>query len=188
MADRLTIRDERRFTRYANSIPGMNIRKVLLDIHSKSEALMIVDYIGGDRQRFGELMSVFFEGNYGLMQRASWPISRCAERWPELVHPYLERLIEQLRRADVQNATKRNVVRLLQYIDIPPKLQGKVYSYCVDLVDDVGEPIAVRAFALTVAAKIALHEPDLKNELRLIVEQHLEHTSAAFHKRAQALF
>lgn len=165
----------------------MNIRQALLDVHSKRQAMAIVDHIGGDRDRFGELMSLFFEGEYRLTQRAAWPISHCAERWPELVRPYLKRLIEQLPRGDVHDAVKRNIARLLQHVDIPPELRGKVYSYCVDLVDDVDEPVAVRAFALTVAAKIASDEPDLKKELGLIVEQHLNHTSAAFHKRARAI-
>jgi len=45
----------------------------------------------------------------------------------------------------------------------------------------------VRAFALTVAARIAKSEPDLMNELRLIVKKHLPHTTVAFQKRAREI-
>ncbi len=83
------------------------------------------------------------------------------------------------------NAVKRNIARLLQYVEIPRRLAGKVYSHCLDLIDDAYEPVAVRAFALTVAARIAESEPDLMNELRLIVKKHLPHTTAAFQKRAR---
>jgi hypothetical protein len=87
----------------------------------------------------------------------------------------------------VSDAVKRNIARLLQHVEIPRRLAGKVYAHCVDLIDDADEPVAVRAFALTVAARIAKSEPDLMNELRLIVRKHLPHTTAAFQKRAREI-
>ena len=87
----------------------------------------------------------------------------------------------------MHDAVKRNVVRLLQYIEIPKRLVGRVYAHCVDLIDDAYQPVAVRAFALTVAARIAKSEPDLLNELRLIVSKHLPHTTVAFQKRAREI-
>jgi hypothetical protein len=87
----------------------------------------------------------------------------------------------------MHTAVKRNVVRLLQYIEIPKRLIGRVYSHCVDLIDDAYQPAAVRAFALTVAARIAKSEPDLMNELRLIVSRRLPHTTAAFQVRAREI-
>ena len=111
----------------------------------------------------------------------------CVERRPELIRPYLPKLLDCLERDDMHNAVKRNVARLLQYVQIPRRLAGKVYSHCVDLVDDAYEPVAVRAFALTAAARIAKSEPHLMNELRLVVRKHLPHTTAAFQKRAREI-
>lgn len=111
----------------------------------------------------------------------------CAERHPKLIQPYLPKLLDCLERDDMHTAVKRNVVRLLQYIEIPKRLTGRVYSHCVDLIDDAYQPVAVRAFALTVAARIAKSEPDLMNELRLIVSKHLPHTTAAFQVRARKI-
>jgi len=162
----------------------MDIGEALQAEHSKRNTTAIVEYIGGDPERFAELMKIFFEGEYRPTQRAAWPMSVCVEQHPELISPYLSKLVDQLTRSDVHDAVKRNIVRLLQYIDIPEKLRGKVYSHCVDLIDDTGEPVAVRAFALTVAIKIAAGETALLDELRLIAKAHLPHTSVAFHKRA----
>lgn len=165
----------------------VDIRDALLAEHSKRQTMAIVEYIGDDANKFKELLTIFFEGEYRLTQRAAWPISYCAEQNPALIRPYLAKLVDQLERDDIHNAVKRNVVRLLQYIGIPNNLLGKVYSHCVDLIDDLNEPVAVRAFALTVAIKIAKAEPDLLNELRLLVKKHLPHTSVAFHKRARKI-
>lgn len=165
----------------------MDIRQAILAVHSKDQAMKITGYIGDDPERFAELVGIFFAGDYRTMQCAAWPINHCVERNPELVYPYLERLVDMLARKDVHNAVRRNVARLLQYVEIPEELQGKVYSLCVDLVDDTEEPVAVRVFALTVAARIAEFEPDLLGELKLIVKKHLPHATAAFHSRARRI-
>jgi hypothetical protein len=163
----------------------MDIRQALMAEHSKRQTMAIVEYIGDDDRRFADLMKIFFAGEYRLTQRAAGTMNYCAERRPELIRPYLPKLLDCLKRDDAHDAVKRNVVRMLQYVEIPPRLAGKIYSHCVDLVDDAYEPVAVRAFALTVAARIAKSEPDLMNELRLIVLKHLPHATAAFQKRAR---
>jgi len=163
----------------------MDIREALMAIHSKRQAMAIVEFIGDDAQHFAELMKIVFAGEYRLTHYAAGIMGYCVERRPELIRPYLTKLLDCLKRDDLHDAVKRNVVRLLQYVEIPRGLAGKVYAYCVDLVDDACEPVAVRAFALTVAARIAKPEPDLMNELRLIVRKHLPHTTAAFQKRAR---
>lgn len=165
----------------------MEIRQALLTEHSKRQTMAIVEYIGEDTNRFAELMKIFFAGEYRLTQRAAWPMNYCAELHPQLIQPYLPKLIDCLKQTDAHDAVKRNIVRLLQYVEIPSKLRGKVYSHCVDLIDDPNEPVAVRVFALTVAARIAKAQPALLNELRLIVKQHLPHTTIAFQKRASAV-
>lgn len=165
----------------------MDIRYALRSEDSKRQTMAIVEYIGVDATKFNQLMDIFFEGEYRLTQRAAWPLSYCAEHHPELIQPYLGKLIDLLKAKDVHDAVKRNIVRLLQYIEIPKSFRCKVYSHCVDLIDDISEPVAIRAFALTVAAKIAKSESDLLKELRLIVKKHLSHTTVAFHKRAREI-
>ena len=154
-------------------------------VHSKQQAVAIVEFIGDDPKRFAELMKLFFAGEYRLTQCAAWPMSYCVEQHPELIRPYLSKLIGCLERDDQHDAVRRNVLRLLQYIEIPNRLAGKVYAHCIDFIDDPDQPIAVRAFAMTVAARIAKSEPDLLNELRLIVSKHLPHSTAAFRVRAK---
>lgn len=165
----------------------MDIRQALMAGHSKQQTMTIVEFIGDNPKRFAELMKLFFAGEYRLTQCAAWPMSCCAERHPELILPYLPKLLDCLGREDMHDAVKRNVMRLLQYIEIPRRLTGRVYAHCVDLIDDACQPVAVRAFALTVASRIAKSEPNLLKELRLIVSKHLPHTTAAFRQRAKEI-
>jgi hypothetical protein len=165
----------------------MNLRETLRAEHSKASTLRIVGYVGNDADRFAELIGIFFEGEYRLTQRAAWALNYCAERHPELVEPYLEKLVDLLKEKQAHNAVPRNVARMLQFVEIPEELLGKAYSHCVDLFDDEREPIAVRVFALAVATRIAKREPELINELQMIVKKHLPHASAGIRSRAREI-
>lgn len=165
----------------------MDIHQALLSEHSKRQTTAIVDYIGDDPDRFAELMRLFFAGDYRLTQRAAWPMNYCAVNHPQLIQPYLPKLLELLQCDNQHDAIKRNLARLLQYVDIPKKLHAQVYSLCVELVDNPQEPIATRVFAMTAAARIAKKHPDLWSELQLIVASHLPHATAAFRSRAKTI-
>ena len=163
----------------------LDIRSALLAEHSKRQTMAVVRYIDADPERFAELMKLFLGDTYRLSQRAAWAVNYCAEHTQELVKPYFGKLVEQLERDDAHPAVRRNVARMLQFVDIPKRLDGRVFDACYNLVDDAEQPVAVRVFALTVAAKIAQNQPELLNELRLIAAKHAPHTTIAFRVRAK---
>ena len=163
----------------------MNIREELLASHSKAQTIKIVEFIGSDRERFSELMAIFFGGPYRLTQRAAWPMNYCVQSHPELIGPYLNKLLDFTERDDVHDAVRRNAMRLLQYVIVPPRLKGRVYELCLELISDQKQPVAVKAFAITTARKRAETEPSLMQELALVVREQLPHNSIAFAKRAR---
>src|SRR4051794_13051681 len=112
--------------------------------------MKIVAYVGSDPARFKELMANFLGNTYRVSQRTAWAVSFCAEHHGELVKPYFGRLVEQLEREDAPVAVRRNVARLLQFVDIPPRYRGRVFDACYNLVDDASQPVAVKVFAPTV--------------------------------------
>ncbi len=163
----------------------MNIREALNTEYSKNQTLKIVEYIGDDELKFAELVEIFLEGEYRLTQRSVWSFSYCVENNPHFVKPYLENFVNHLTRNDAHDSVKRNIVRMLQFIEIPEDLLDKVYSPCLDIIDNPKEPIATRAFAITVAEKIAKAEPELIKELQLVFNQHFKHSSPVFQSRAK---
>lgn len=163
----------------------MNIREALLEVHSKTQAIKIADYVGDDPTRFADLMKQLLGPVYRLSQRAAWPVSYCIERHPELVKPYFNVLIKQLERDDAHVAVKRNVARLFQFVDIPKRYQGRVFDACYNLLADPAEPVAVRVFSMTVAAKLAENELELLDELRLVAAKYPQAATAGFRSRAR---
>lgn len=162
----------------------MDIRKELLKEHSKRQTSKVVKYIGDDPQRFKVLVKAFLEGPYRVTQRAAWPLAYCVQDHPPLITPHLKQVIAMLDKPGVHDAVKRNVVRLLQDIEIPKKFYGKLADRCFKLMDPK-EAIAIRVFAMTVLAKIAQAEPDLQKELKIVIEDQLPYASAGYLSRAK---
>jgi hypothetical protein len=163
----------------------MDIREALLEVHSKAQATKIADHVGNDTERFAELMKQLLGPVYRLSQRAAWPVSYCIERHPEFITPYFGVLIKQLEREDSHVAVKRNVARLLQFVEIPKRYQGRVFEACYNLLADPAEPVAVRVFSMTVAAKLAKGQPELLDELRLVANKYPQAATAGFRCRAR---
>ncbi len=162
----------------------MNIEKTLLAVHSRAQADKIVRYIGRDSQRFKILLELFLKGEYRIAQRAAWPLGICAEKAPELIKPYLGRLINNLKKP-VHDAVKRNTMRILQEVEIPTTLMGKTADICFHYLSTPSEAVAIRAYSITVLLNIVKKYPDLKTELQLTIGEQMPYASAAFLSRAR---
>lgn len=162
----------------------MNLEAEILKEHSKKQTLKIVDYIGNDKHRFATLMDLFLEGGYRITQRSAWAVSCCAEKHPELIIPWLEKIIDNLGKP-LHDAVKRNTVRILQDLDIPEKLQGKVADKCFHFLASRKEPVAVKVFSMTVLGNLCIKEPALANELKLLIEEQLPYATPGFLSRAR---
>ena len=62
----------------------MDIKNALLKARSKATCNRIVRYVGQDKQRFAELIDLFFNGDKVVSQWAGWPMSYCVQHHPEL--------------------------------------------------------------------------------------------------------
>ncbi|WP_205511409.1 hypothetical protein [Longitalea arenae] len=165
----------------------MDLLKAIQKEHSKAQCEKIVRYVGGDKTRFAELMQLFLKGDYRVTQRAGWPLSICVEKHPELITPYFKQLLPLLKKPDVHIAVVRNTVRLLQFVAIPKTYHGELMNTCFEFVADPQTAPAVKASALTILENLSVLYPDIKPELKLIIEERWPYESAAFHTRARKI-
>jgi hypothetical protein len=163
----------------------MDLETEILKEHSRRHADRIATWVGNDRKRLSQLMKLLLTGEYIVTQRAAWAVGICSDRHPEMIKPYLRRMVSRMQEPGVHDAVKRNVVRILQTADIPRNLLGTVASVCFEYLSDPYASIAVRACSMTVLARIAQQEPDIARELRLVIEQHLPYGTGAFQSRAR---
>lgn len=164
----------------------MNLREAILEEHSKSQMLRIVDYIGKNANRFHELMQLFLYNEYRVSQRAAWAVSNCIQRNPSFAKKYLHVLLDNLQNP-VHDAVVRNTVRILDMIEIPEKQHPQVMNICYEYIASAGTPVAVKAFSLSVLHKLSQKHPELKNELKILIEDQLPTATPAFKSKAKKI-
>ena len=167
----------------------MNIREELLKdkLHLKEHALKITAFACSSSKNFKVLMQCFLSDEYRLAQRAAWSVSWAAKKNPDLIYPYIKELVELLPRKDVHNAVIRNSVRILQQIEIPENLHGELMNYCFMFIESPATPIAIKAFSLTTLFNLSKTYPEIKNELKLIIEEQWNNETAAFKSRGKQI-
>lgn len=157
----------------------MDLRKEILREHSKAQAIQIAHYIGDDKQRFGSLMHLFLNDEYRVCQRSAWVVSIIAENSPELLLPFIQPMLENLKNNN-NHAVVRNTVRVLNHLkEIPESSIGLATSICFDFLSNPSKPIAIRVFSIHFLYKICVKEPDLKEELQILLEDILPYASPA---------
>jgi hypothetical protein len=167
----------------------MNIKNALLKdkILDRKKALSIAEFASSSPKCFKELMQCFLANEYRLAQRAAWSVSWAARKKPELIKPYIKDLVAQLSRTDVHNAVIRNSVRVLEETEIPESLHGDVMNACFGFIEKPSVPVAIKAFSLTTLFNLSKYYPEIKGELKLIIENNWNNESAAFKSRGKKI-
>lgn len=165
--------------------PIVELRDTILQEHSSAQRDKIIEWVGNDQKRFDELIALFLGDEYRVTQRAAWPLSHISIAHPNLVGKHLEKLVENLRNPNLHNAVKRNTTRLLAELTIPQKLHGEVMDRCFRFIEDVNEPVAVKAHALSILHDLSKQYPDILPEVRAIIFSQLEYQTPAFKVRAR---
>lgn len=166
----------------------MDLRKQLLAEHSRANCDKIVRWVGGEQDRFDALFDIFCCNEYRLAQRAAWPVSYAVEAHPALIKKQFKRLVENMEKAGVHVAVKRNSIRVLQDITIPKNYHGRVMNACFAFIADPAEAAAVKAFAIRVLENLADQYPDIIPELTTTLEESYANETPAFRSRANAFF
>lgn len=163
----------------------MDLRKQLLKEHSKENTAEIVGYVQDHPETVDELMDIFLNGTYRLIQRSAWVVGDLGRTNPEWIKPYIPQMIEHLKTPDLHVAVRRNTMRYLQEIEVDEVYWGDLLDVALKLLSQRDETVAVKVFSMTVAFNIIKHIPELKDELRMIIEDQLPYGTAGFKSRGQ---
>ncbi len=163
----------------------MHIQEELIREHSKPLTMRIVQYIGDDKTRFKELMTIFLGDSYRLTQRAAWPLAFCSIAHPELIKPYQKELLHKLTEPNQHDAVKRNILRIWVEQMPPENLWGELFDICYVFARSKDEPGAIKAFSLHVMGNITKQFPELATELRALVEDLMPMGTPAIQSRGK---
>lgn len=165
----------------------MNIRDELLQEHSRKQALRIAEYAILSKKNFKELMECFLSQEYRIAQRAAWSVSCAALQQPEMIKPFIKDLVACLQLTDLHPALIRNALRILEEIEIPEKFQGEVMHACFGFIENPATPVATKAYSLTILFNLSRQYPEMRQELKLMIEENFDNETAAFKSRGKKI-
>ncbi len=162
----------------------MSLKAQILGVKRKNDAQQIAHQIVQGIYPIEDLMALFFAEDWVICQKASWPLTMVADQDPQLLLPYVPQMIEHLDRAH-HDAVIRNTIRTWQVMNLPQDLEGPIYDKCFEYFADPQYAVAIRVFAMTVCANIAMRHPSLAQEIIPIIEDNWDHGTAAWRSRGK---
>jgi hypothetical protein len=165
----------------------LDLKDEILKLHSKVHALKIAAYACSSARHFKELMKCFMSDDYRLAQRAAWSVSWAARKKPVMIRPYVKDLVTVLEKKEVHDAVIRNSLRVLEDVDIPAEHHGVIINACFNFLEKPGYPLAFKVYSMTIIAKLSAIYPEIKQELKLIIEENLDNGTPAFKSRGKKI-
>lgn len=147
--------------------------------------MLLVRWIGQDAGRLAALLEIFLGNDHRLTQRSAWVMRYVGEPAPGLLAPWFTQMMAMLRRTEVHAAVQRNVLNVFEAIDVPKTVQDELADRCFQYLADPQAAAALRASAITILDKTCQQVPELRPELRLLLEEYPEPGPASFQSRAR---
>lgn len=158
----------------------MDIRTELLREHSARQTRRLTDYASAHPTGLAQLLQLFWYGEARERQLAADVLGWVGQRRPRWLVPHLPGLLAAAQPATGQHpAVRRAVTRVLQYVPVPEEWQALAFDTCLRLLGSPAEPVAVRAYALSAAARLATPYPELARELLAVAESAVATSSSA---------
>ena len=164
----------------------MTLKEELLDDFSKVQMVRLSHRIGSNQEDFDEVINLFLSKNDKVSSRAAWLLSHCCDDHPWLVDKHIGSIILNLQNK-INDAVKRNTLRVLQLKQIPEDLHGVTAEVCFKFLNSGKEPIAIKAHAMTILFNIVKIYPELKEELKVSIEDQFPFGSAGFKNRGKKI-
>lgn len=147
------------------------LKEMLNRMMSISEA----DWMAMSAAENPEILRKLFDYSDGkdhkLAFRASWILSKLCDRQPEILVPWLTKIIDYIIHTS-NESVERSFLRILSLQDLSRLnhyYQGLIADHCFRALNSGFSAIAVKAYSMEIIYKLAVIYPDLANELSVCV-------------------
>ena len=150
--------------------------KELIDSWENLEYL--VTEIAGNPEYYKLLIELAFYDTHPKSWRAAYLVDKINDNHPTLLHPFLSEMIDQVL-IEKSSGKKRHFLKLISLNNLTEVQQGFLFDFCIETLKSGKEPAAVRVHAMQILQNIAFKEPELIQEVLLIIEDEMENHSTA---------
>jgi len=163
----------------------MNFESILSTFPGKEAAVLIAKEIANNPGQMPKLWE-FATSSHERSWRATWLMDKVYDEAPELIRPYIPQMIQMIPNLECQSK-QRQFLKLISAEALPKTISGDFINRCFDLLISNATPVAVRVYAMQILFNFSEQEPDIKNELALVIEEFMSDGSAGFKCRGKRI-
>jgi hypothetical protein len=160
----------------------MNFKGQLLSELSRKNIDYVIHVVGDNQVFFDEIVELMLNEKASLSMRAAWVVEGACLKYPSLIFPHLDKVIESLQ-GDNHPGMQRNITKILSRIEIPEKWHGFLVDLCFKWISDPECTVAVKVYSMQILENMVKIYPELKSELRDVIEDQFNKNSAGFKSR-----
>ncbi len=151
--------------------------------HSRAQAVMIADIIIQKPFLLDELLEIIFTEKEPLSRRAAWALRFIHERDVRLLDNYFPIIIIKL--PEIESvAIQRNFLYLLANSNIPEFYHARLLEFTSIVLLNTSSSVASLIYSIDIFFNISKSEPDLLNELKLMIEMLLPVATAGVRSKS----
>jgi 8-oxo-dGTP diphosphatase len=166
-----------------------DLQQIVNNMMSKQEAEWVAASAIDNPAVINKLFEYSLSSDKRLAFRASWTLSKVCDRFPEIIYPYLEQIVENLNKLD-NESTLRSFLRIISLSDLErlnAHKQGLLTDLCFNKLNSGFSAIAVKAYTMDILYKLSLIYPGLANELFTSITVLMEDGSAGITARGRTI-
>jgi hypothetical protein len=167
----------------------MNFRDQLLAELSKRNTDYIASVVDRDEKLFKEVFELILTNEEYVSGRAAWVIETLWLKYPEMIDPYINDMIDFLPISKYDNQ-KRHFTKILStrnLRDLDEERLGILIDRCFTWLEDPIYPTAVKMFSMQIIYNYVQIEPVLATELIAIIENQFNDSTPGFKNRGEKL-
>ena len=146
----------------------MQLRDLLEAENSRANTDFALGIILQKPELLDELVELIFLKQEPISRRAIWVLDIYDENHPDLIKPYIGKIIDKLS-FEGHDAYRRHSLRILSRHEIPDAKEVNVFDFCLKTVTG-NEATAPKFHAINILFRFAQKEPGLKHELIAAIE------------------
>jgi 8-oxo-dGTP diphosphatase len=159
--------DELSIPSLSSTYDDADLQKVVNNMMGMKEAEWVAASAIENPAIFVKLFEYSYSSDQKLAFRASWTLTKVCDKYPEIIYPYLQQIVETL--GGIENeSTLRSFLRILSLSDlskITGREHGMLADFCFAKLNSGLSAIAVKAYSMEIIYRLALIYPELANEL-----------------------
>jgi len=164
----------------------MDFKSLLANIPSGIEKELIIREVGNSERQFSSLLNLALNDKDPVGWRAAWILDGAAEVKPGLVPKHIPQIVHKLPSIK-SSGTIRSLLRMLCRYNIPEEEQGLLIDLCFKYMVSELYPVAVKVHAMQIIYNHCLLYPELKDELRTVIEDQVSNNSVGFMARGRRI-